>query len=128
MERTLTSELSASLPRGATDAHGLSVPRPAIGPLGLVRRLLPLWRHVAFLGALFGIAGAGAMVRLEVQQLRKDLDRTQGAILDARVLNDRLILENEARHRVMEVERAATEHGLSASARIETIPAAGGAL
>ena len=128
MERTLTSELSASLPRGATDAHGLPAPRPAIHPLGLIRRLLPLWRHVAFLAALFGIAAAGAMVRLEVQQLRKDLDRTQGAILDARVLNDRLTLENEARHRVMEVERAATEHGLSASARIETISAAGGAL
>ncbi len=122
MERTLTSEVSASLPRGATDAHGLAAPRPVIGPLGLVRRLLPLWRHVAFLAALFGIAGAGAMVRLEVQQLRKDLDRTQGAILDARVLNDRLTLETEARHRVMEVERTATAHGLSANARVETIP------
>ncbi|MEZ4317560.1 MAG: hypothetical protein R3F61_08645 [Myxococcota bacterium] len=110
MERSMTTEATAN-------------PAPAglAAPFTLGRRLLPLWRHAVFMAALFGVSGAGAMVRLEVQQLRKDLDRTSKAILDARVLNDRLTLEREARSRVVVVEAAATALGLSSAARLESV-------
>ncbi|MCB9679792.1 MAG: hypothetical protein H6737_32095 [Alphaproteobacteria bacterium] len=110
MERSLTTEATAT-----------SAPAGLAVPLHLGRRLLPLWRHAVFLAALFGVAVAGAMVRLEVQQLRKDLDRTSKAILDARVLNDRLTLEHEARARVVAVEATATAMGLTGAARLDTV-------
>lgn len=110
MEHSLTTEAPAT-----SAPAGLSV------PITLGRRLLPLWRHVVFLAALFAVAGAGAMVRLEVQQLRKDLDRTSKAILDSRVLNDRLTLEHEARARAVAVEATAHALGLGPDARLDTV-------
>jgi len=109
MERSMTARSTTTVPHGW------------VAPNQLVRKLLPLWRHAAFLAALFAVAGAGAMVRLEVQQLRKDLDRTSKAILDATVLNDRLTLERESRRRAVAMEAVAGGLGLSASARLDTV-------
>lgn len=101
MERTLT-------------AHTLPVPRRSVAA-----RLLPLWRYAAFLAALFTVLAAGALVRLDVQQLRKDLDRTSRATLEAQVLHDRLVLEMEARRRAVAMERVAVELGLGGTAVLE---------
>lgn len=109
MERTLTT--TAILP-SATALPGRA---------GLLRRLAPLWRHAAFSLALFGVVGTGAFVRLDVQRLRKDLDRSARAILEARVLNDRLGLEMEARRRAVAMEHAALSLGLGPQARLEVV-------
>lgn len=104
MERTLT-------------AHTLSAPSSPV-----LSRLLPLWRYAAAFLALFTILVVGALVRLDVQQLRKDLDRTSRATLEAQVLHDRLVLEMEARRRAVAMEKVATELGLGADARLDTAP------
>ena len=101
MERTLT-------------AHTLATPRR-----GLTERLLPLWRYAAFLTALFTVLLTSALVRLEVQQLRKDLDRTSRATLEAQVLHDRLVLEMESRRRAVAMEQVAVQLGLDGQARLE---------
>lgn len=100
MERTLT-------------AHTLPLPSPSV-----LSRLLPLWRHAAFLLALFTVLAVGALVRLDVQQLRKDLDRTSRATLEAQVLHDRLVLEMEARRRAVAMEQVAGALGLDGRARL----------
>lgn len=104
MERTLT-------------AHTLPARRLTVG-----QRILPLWRHAASAACLFIVLVVGAFIRLDVQQLRKDMDRTARASLEARVLHDRLVLEMESRRRSVAMEHAAGQLHLGPKARLEKVP------
>jgi hypothetical protein len=64
------------------------------------RRLLPLWRHAVWLLALFAVLAMATAVRLDVQRLRMDLDRSDRLHRGALVLNERLHLEIDARKRL----------------------------
>jgi hypothetical protein len=86
-----------------------AVPRP---------RLVPLWRHAAWLVALFGVCAFAVHVRLDVQELRKDLDRQGRRETEARVLNERLHLEMDARRRAVAMEQIAGRMGLTAQAQV----------
>lgn len=108
MERSLTTETSSTLPLASRGIW--------------MSRLAPLGRYAVFLVALFGVAAAGAVVRLDVQQLRKDDARTARAILEARILNDRLVLEMEARTRGSAMERSATRLGLQPAKFVRVTP------
>jgi hypothetical protein len=92
-----------------------------------LRWLLPLWRHAVWLVALFALLTLWVDIRVEVQQLRKDLDRSGRAFREARLHNDRLRLELDARSRAFALEAAATELGLSDQASLVDVPAKGGA-
>jgi hypothetical protein len=105
VERTLT-------------AHTLPAPRTSVA-----RRLVPLWRHGAAAACLFVVLVVSAFIRLDVQQLRKDLDRTSRATLEAQVLNDRLTLEMESRRRAIALERAATQLALGPAAALVSVEA-----
>ena len=85
---------------------------------GLLSRLLPLWRHAAWLAALFLVCAAAVSVRLDVQQTRKDLDRNMRMEREAQVLNERLRLEMDARRRAVAVEAIAQSLSLDASAKV----------
>jgi cyanate permease len=77
-------------------------------------RLLPLWRHAAFLLALFVVLAVAAWIRLDVQRLQVDLDRNDRETRRALVLHERLSLELEARTRMAAVQAWSTELGASA--------------
>lgn len=109
MERTLTrTDIAVDLP--------VSTAAPALG--GTLRRLLPLWRYLVYAVALFAVLAAAATVRLDVQQLRKDLDRNARATREARILNDRLHLEMDARRRILAMEQTAARLQLGPQARV----------
>ena len=57
-------------------------------------------------------------VRLDVQGMRKDFDRNARLQREARVLNDRLHLEMDARRRAVAMEVVAGQLALGASAEI----------
>jgi len=101
----------------------LALPTTLLAPatsgwrLGL-RRLIPLWRHAVWLGALFIVLAAWAQVRLEVQSLRTDLDRNSRHAREARILNDRLRLEMDARRRAVHVEAMAGRLAMTADAQV----------
>jgi hypothetical protein len=88
-----------------------------------LRWLVPLWRHAVWFVALFALLTLWVDIRVEVQQLRKDLDRSGRAFREARVHNDRLRLELDARSRAFALEAAAGELGLSDRASLVDIPA-----
>ncbi len=73
--------------------------------------------------ALFVVLAAWVEVRLEVQALRKDLDRSGRAHREARVLNDRLRLEVDARRRAVAMEAVAARLALSEQAHIVDVRA-----
>lgn len=81
-------------------------------------RLLPLWRHAVWLSALFVVLAAWVQVRLDVQQLRTDLDRNTRMTREARISNDRLRLEMDARRRASAVEAVAGRLAMDGSAAI----------
>jgi len=81
-------------------------------------RLLPLWRHAVWLVALFLVLAAWVQVRLDVQQLRADLDRNTRMSREARILNDRLRLEMDARRRASAVESVAVRLGMTGDAAV----------
>lgn len=81
-------------------------------------RLLPLWRHAVWLVALFLVLAAWVQVRLDVQQLRTDLDRNTRMSREARILNDRLRLEMDARRRASAVESVAVRLGMTGDAAV----------
>lgn len=103
----LTTLNSASAPLGV---EGLSELRPSLGsiPWG---RLLPLWRHVVWLVALFVVLAVAVVIRIDVQRLEMDLDRNDRAHRTAQVLNERLTMELDARRRLQAVEGMATSLG-----------------
>jgi hypothetical protein len=82
------------------------------------QRLVPLWRYAVWAAALFLVCAAAVAVRVDVQQLHKDLDRNGRLEREARVLNERLRLERDARRNAVAVQAIATEFGLTADARI----------
>lgn len=105
----------------------LALPTQLLAPtasrwkLGL-RRLLPLWRYAVWGMALFVVMAAWAQVRLDVQALRTDLDRNSRHAREARILNDRLRLEMDARRRAVHVEAMAGRLGVTAEAPIVRVP------
>lgn len=107
MERTLTHA-------GVADA---GVPSASAWSDGW-RRLIPLWRHAVWLMSLFAVLSVAASIRLDVQQMRKDLDRHNRVAREARILNDRLRLEVDARRRAVAMEQAAARLQLGPHATI----------
>lgn len=101
-------------------------PAPAIPRVALWRRLLPLWRHAVWAVVLFAVCAVAVSVRLDVQQLRKDLDRNARLEHEARLLNERLRLEIDARRRVVAVEQYAGALALGADARVVTLAGSSG--
>lgn len=76
-------------------------------------RFLALARHAVWLVSLFGVLAGWLQVRHQVQQLRKDLDRSGRATHEAQLLNDRLRLEVDARLRTVAMEQIAGQLALS---------------
>ena len=83
-----------------------------------IRELLPLWRHAIWLVLLFAVTGFAVSVRLDVQSMRKDLDRNARLIDDARLTHDRLQLELDARRRVVAVDAVADALNLIPGAKV----------
>ena len=100
----------------------LATPLTQPDRLGLARaaaqRLQPLWRHAVFLVALVSLLGIAAAIRLDVQQLRKDLDRNGHAQREALIQRDRLRLEVDARRRAMAMESAAVSMDMAHDVRV----------
>jgi len=104
-------------------------PVPQSTPMGVrdalrapdLRRLLPLWRHGVWLCSLFAVLASAAAVRLDVQQMRKDLDRNTRAQREARILNERLELEVASRRRAVAMEAVAAQMAMSADARMISV-------
>lgn len=113
MERTLTHAGVRPAPAGL-----------ALGRLDL-SRLLPLWRYAVFTVCLFAVTAFAVAVRLDVQQMRKDLDRNARAQREAGILNDRLHLEMDARRRAAAVEVVAQRLQLGAGAQIVRVEGVG---
>lgn len=80
--------------------------------------LAPLWRHAVWLVALFALLTMWVDVRVDVQQVRKDLDRTGRAHREAQIQNDRLQLEIDARRRSVVLESAARQLAVGDQARL----------
>jgi hypothetical protein len=78
-------------------------------------QLVPLWRYAVWGLALFVLLATWVEVRLDVQALRKDLDRTGRMVREQRVLADRLLLEVDARHRAVRMEQVALQMGLAST-------------
>jgi hypothetical protein len=74
-------------------------------------RLVPLWRHGVWLVALFALLTLWVDIRVDVQQLRSDLDRASRAQREARIQNERLRLELDARRRALAMESLAASTG-----------------
>jgi hypothetical protein len=87
--------------------------------LAPVRRLLaqlaPLWRHTVWFTALALVLAASVAIRLDVQRMQKDYARTIRTQREARVLQDRLRLELDARRRATAMESLAQRHQLIAN-------------
>ena len=88
-------------------------------------RLLPLWRHALWFVLLFAAFAGYVSVRLDVQQLRKDLDRNARAQREAHILNDRLRLEQDTRRQASTMEAVASELQLNRSARVVWLKGSG---
>lgn len=112
MDRTVTR----SLPIG--DVTVLDLPLPSSGQVGSLSRLVPLWRYVAWMVALFVVLSFWVQVRVDVQALREDLDKAGRAQREARITNDRLRLELDARRRAVALEDVARRMGLGENARV----------
>ncbi len=106
MERVL----AVACPAPAAEAPAVEAPIPSVPALGAtVRRLIPLWRHAVWVVSLFAVLAAWVQVRVDVQQLRTDLDRNGRATREARIVNDRLRLEVDSRRRAVAVEALAAQ-------------------
>ncbi len=79
-------------------------------------------RYGAWLACFVVVLMVFLQVRIEVHQLRKDLDRTGTAIDAATDLNHQLVLELDARKRFVEAERHAVELGLTDDVTIVEAP------
>lgn len=91
------------------------------------RRYWPLWRYAIWAAALFAVCTFAVGTRLEVQRLRKDLDRIDAEHKAALVKNDRLRLEIDARRRATATRGAAAQIGLVPDARVVVVaPTEGG--
>lgn len=89
-------------------------------------RFWPLWRHAVWAAALFAVCTLAVGIRVEVQRIRKDLDRIDAEHRSALVKNDRLRLEIDARRRATATRRAAAEGGLVPDAHVVVVHVDGG--
>jgi hypothetical protein len=89
-----------------------------------VRRLWPLWRYAWFLGSLFVVSAVAVAVRLDVQQIRKHLDRNDAAMHEAEVAHQRLLLEIDARRRAVAMQGVAAQLGLGPGPAVVHVAAA----
>ena len=117
MERTVTRTLPFLEPGSV-----LEVRFPAVEPKAL-SRLLPLWRYAVWVAAAFVLLTAWVTIRVDVQALREDLDKAGRAHREARIVNDRLRLELDARRRAVAMEAAATSLALTEQVRVVAVPA-----
>ena len=113
----LTSPRTTSLPQTTPVGVRESLRTPEL------RRLLPLWRHGVWLCSLFAVLACAAAIRLDVQQMRKDLDRNTRAQREARILNERLQLEVASRRRAVAMEAIAVQLAMTSDARIIPVKA-----
>ncbi len=85
------------------------------------KRLLPLWRHAVWLMALFVLCAISVGVRLDVQKARIELDRNAAMQAEARIVNERLTLEYDARRRAVAMENVASHFALGGNSRVVTV-------
>lgn len=97
MERTLTTFSPSTFVPQTVSTDTTGGPEITMGTVG--RRLLPLWRYGVWVLVLFATLICSVVVRIDVQSLRKDLDRNARAQVEAQVVNARLRLELDARRR-----------------------------
>jgi hypothetical protein len=88
-----------------------------------MRRLWPLWRYAWFLASLFVVSAVAVAIRLDVQQVRKHLDRNDTAMREAEVAHQRLLLEIDARRRAIAMQGVAGQLGLGPGPAVVHIPA-----
>ena len=118
----LTTASASSLTAGLGDLRA-----QGSGHVGIPwARLLPLWRHVVWLVALFIVLAVSVTIRLDVQRLQMDLDRNDRAQRAALVLHERLQLELDARHRLQAVEGMAEQLGATPDAEVILVPSRDG--
>jgi hypothetical protein len=103
-----------------TTLHPIGAALPHVRTMG---RFWPLWRHAVWASALFAVCTLAVGVRLEVQRIRKDLDRIGAEQRSAHVKNDRLHLEIDARRRATATRRAASDAGLVPDAKVVVVRA-----
>lgn len=128
MEQTLSPRTALASKAQAVQAarsgvDGQATPADVAGRL---ERLVPLWRHAVWLVALFALLTMWVDVRVDVQQVRKDLDRSGRAHREARIQNDRLQLELDARRRSVVLESAARQLAAGDQAPIVRVATAAG--
>lgn len=102
----------------------IALPAPDVEVRGWVspwRRLLGLWRHGVWIGACFTLLAVAVSVRVEVQSLRKDIERAEARQREAALLQERLMLEVSARTRAASMERLAVEMKLATPAVVERV-------
>lgn len=102
----------------------VALPAPDVEVVGWTspwRRLLPLWRHAVWMGSCFVLAAIAVGVRVEVQELRKDIERAESQQREARLLHERLQLEVDARRRTAAVEAVAAELAIVTPASVERV-------
>ncbi|MEZ4241871.1 MAG: hypothetical protein R3F59_38120 [Myxococcota bacterium] len=87
----------------------------------VARRLVPLWRHGVWLVALFALLTLWVDIRVDVQQLRSDLDRTNRAHREAQIQRERLRLELDARRRSSALEGLASSLDLAPGAEVVVV-------
>ncbi len=117
MERTVTRTLSLLEPGSVLEVRLPVVERKALS------RLLPLWRYAVWVAAAFVLLTAWVSIRVEVQALREDLDKAGRAHREARIVNDRLRLEIDARRRAVAMEAAAASLALTERVQVVALPA-----
>lgn len=95
---------------------------------GGLARLAPLLRHAVWAVAVFALLTLWVDIRVDVQQLRSDLDRSGRARREAQVQNDRLRLEFDAERRALALEAMAADLGIRDGADViaVTVPASPG--
>ena len=102
----------------------IALPAPDVEVRGWVspwRRLLGLWRHGVWIGSCFALLAVAVSVRVEVQSLRKDIERAEARQREAALLQERLLLEVSARTRAASMERLAVEMNLATPAVVERV-------
>jgi hypothetical protein len=106
--------VSAPLFAVSTLAPVVQIERHASASVGIPS----LWRYLAWAVVAFVMCGIGVGVRLDAQQLRKDIDRNGRLQREARVANERLRLELDARRRAHAMSDVAAALSLGPSPEV----------
>ncbi|TNE88582.1 MAG: hypothetical protein EP330_14515 [Deltaproteobacteria bacterium] len=102
----------------------VALPAPDVEVVGWTspwRRLVPLWRHGVWVASVFVLMAIAVAVRVEVQELRKDIERAESQQKEALLLHERLQLEVDARRRTAAVEAVAAELSIVTPASVERV-------